>query len=103
MNFVVHKISLAELDVAEAAIWYEAKTPGTGVDFIAEAEAAIASLEQHASLYSVRYAPVRCLRLSRFKNYGVYFAIRGGEVIVVAVLHGARDIQNLVLGRMSNG
>ncbi|MDD5139928.1 MAG: type II toxin-antitoxin system RelE/ParE family toxin [Verrucomicrobiales bacterium] len=103
MNFAVHKTSLAESDAAEAAIWYEAQTPGTGGDFLAEAEAAIASLERHALLYSVRFARVRCLRLRRFKDYGVYYVIRGNEVSVLAVLHGTREIEKLVLGRKSNG
>ena len=103
MNFVVHKISLAESDAAKAAIWYEAQTPGTGGDFLAEAEAAIASLEHHALLYSVRFEDLRCLRLRRFKGYGVYYLILGNEVWVLAVLHGAREVEKLVLERKSKG
>ena len=101
MNFDVHKTSLAESDAAEAAIWYEAQRPGTGGDFLAEAEAAITTLERNAMLYSVRFELVRCLRLRRFKDYGVYYVIRGNEVSVFAILHGAREIEKLVLGRQS--
>jgi len=101
MNFDVHKTSLAESDAAEAAIWYEAQRPGTGGDFLAEAEAAITTLERNAMLYSVRFELVRCLRLRRFKDYGVYYVIRGNEVTVLAILHGAREIEKLVLGRQS--
>ena len=103
MNFDVHKTSLAESDAAEAAIWYEAQRPGTGGDFLAEAEAAITTLERNAMLYSVRFELVRCLRLRRFKDYGVYYVIRGNEVSVFAILHGAREIEKLILGRQFKG
>ena len=52
-------------------------------------------------LYSVRFALVICLRLRRFKDYGVYYVIRGNEMTVLAILHGAREIEKLVLGRQS--
>ncbi len=102
MNFAVHKISLAESDAAEAAIWYESQTPGLGSDFLTEAETAIASLEQHALFYTVRFEDVGCVRLRRFKRYGVYFMIQGSEVWVLAVLHGAREVEKVVLDRKSN-
>jgi plasmid stabilization system protein ParE len=103
MNFVVKKISLAESDAAEAAVWYETQTPGAGGDFLAEAEAAIDSLQRNARFYAVRFADVHCLRLSRFKDYGVYYLIQGNEVLVLAVLHGAREVEKLVLERKTRG
>ena len=103
MNFVVKKISLAESDAAEAAVWYETQSPGAGGDFLDEAESAFASLEHNALLYSVRFADVRCLRLRRFKGYGVYYVVLKNEVLVLAVLHGAREVQELVLGRKTQG
>ena len=45
----------------------------------------------------------RNLRLRRFKGYGVYYLIMGNEVWVLAVLHGAREVEKLVLGRKTNG
>ena len=66
MNFVVRKRSLAEGDAAEAAVWYEAQSPGLGGDFLDEVEAAFTSLERDALLYAVRFSGVRCLRLRRF-------------------------------------
>jgi plasmid stabilization system protein ParE len=99
MNFVVKTRSLAEDDAAEAALWYEAQSPGLGGVFLDEAEAAMASLERNALLYAVRFAEVRCLRLRRFPDYGVYYVIRGSEVWVLAVLHGARAIENIIRQR----
>jgi len=99
MNFVVRKRSLAEADAADAALWHEAQAPGLGGDFLDEVEAAITSLEQDALLYRVRFSEVRCLRLRRFKAYGVYYVIRGPEVWVLAVLHGAREVEKLLQQR----
>ena len=103
MNFAVHKISLAESDAAEAAIWYEAQMPGAGTDFLAETEAAITSLQRNALLYSIRFSRVRCLRLRRFKGYGVYYVITGNEVWVLAVLHGAREVEKIIRARSTHG
>ncbi len=101
MNFAVKKISLAETDAARAAVWYEARTPGKGGEFLNAAESAIDALEHSALFYSVRFADVRCLRLRHFTDYGVDYVIRGNEVRVLAVLHGAREVEKLVLGRKS--
>jgi plasmid stabilization system protein ParE len=103
MNFVVKKRSLAEQDAADAALWYEARWPGLGGAFLAEAEAAISSLERDALHYAVRFSTVRCLRLRRFKRYGVYYVITGREVWVLAVLHGAREVQKIIRQRQSPG
>jgi hypothetical protein len=34
---------------------------------------------------------VRCVRLKRFHSYGVFYVIRGDEVRLLAIHHGARD------------
>jgi plasmid stabilization system protein ParE len=74
-----------------------------GGGFLDEAEAAISSLAQNALLYSIRFDDVRCLRLRRFKDYGAYYLIMGNEVWVLAVLHSAREVEKLVLGRKTSG
>ena len=62
MNFVVKKISLAELDAADAAVWYESQLAGLGGDFLDEVEAAFSSLEHDALQHAVRFSEVRCMR-----------------------------------------
>ena len=103
MNFVVRKRSLADADAAEAALWYEAQSPGLGGDFLDEVEAAFTALERDALLYAVRFSEVRCLRLRRFKPYGVYYVIRSAEVWVLAVLHGSREVEKVLQQRQSHG
>jgi plasmid stabilization system protein ParE len=103
MIFVVNKSRHAEDDAATTAVWYEARSPGLGSGFLDEVEAALSSLSQNALLHSVRFAGIRCLRLQRFESYGVYYEVMRDEVRVLAVLHGAREIEKLVLDRRSNG
>ena len=103
MNFVVKKRSLADHDAAEAAAWYDEREPGLGDDFLDEVQVALATLRQNAFFYAVQFEDVRCLRLRRFKGYGVYYLILENDVWVLAVLHGAREVKKIVLGRKITG
>ena len=103
MKFVVKKRSLADHDAAEAADWYDEQSFGLGGEFLDEVNAALETLRHNALFYAVRFEDVRCLRLRRFKSYGVFYFMLGNEVNVLAVLHGAREIEKLILGRKSNG
>ncbi len=91
MSFVIKRPRLVEEDALAAAVWYDEQQPGLGDDFLDEVEAAIASLTANALLYSIRFANVRCLRLRRFKRYGIFYVIRENEVHLLAIHHGARD------------
>ncbi|HTH46120.1 MAG TPA: type II toxin-antitoxin system RelE/ParE family toxin [Candidatus Limnocylindria bacterium] len=91
MSFVIRRPRLVEEDQLAAAVWYEEQQPGLGDAFLDESETVISSLATNALLYSVRFADVRCLRLRRFRKYGVYYLIRGDEVRRLAIHHGARD------------
>ena len=103
MNFVVKKRSLADHDAAEAAVWYDEQAPGLGDDFLNEVQVALSTLRHNALFYAVRFEDVRCLRLRRFEGYGVYYLILENEVWVLAVLHGAREVKKIVMGRKTNG
>jgi len=91
MSFVIKRPRPVEDDVIAAALWYDEQQPGLGDDFLDEVEVAVASLAANAPLYSIRFANVRCLRLRRFKRYGIYYVIRENEVHLLAIHHGARD------------
>ena len=103
MNFVVKKRSLADHDAAEVAAWYDEQSPGLGDDFLDEVTVALETLRHNALFYAVRFEDIRCLRLRRFKGHGIYYLMFGNEVWVLAILHGAREVEKLVLGRKSNG
>ena len=91
MRFVVKKLSPTDADALKAATWYDEQYPGLGDDFLEEFETAILLLADNALIYSVRFSDVRCIRLRRFTDYGVYYLVRSSnEVWVIAVHHGRR-------------
>ena len=99
MRYVVKKLPPAEWDLLEAAVWYDDQGEGLADRFLAEVDSAVASLEVQPQIYDGRFADVRCVRLKRFHAYGVYYLIRGTEVWIIAVLHGARDPDELAARR----
>lgn len=84
----------AELEAAEAAIWYDDQRLGLGDEFLVELQQAfdrirgepaeLSRLESYVGPHEIR----RCL-LKRFP-YLVIFACRPEEVIVVAISHARR-------------
>jgi plasmid stabilization system protein ParE len=91
MKFVIRRPRPVEADQLAAALWYDEQQPGLGDDFLDESETIINALVDNALLYSVRFADVRCARLRRFERYGVFYLIRGHEIILLAIHHGSRD------------
>ena len=90
MNFVIRRPRPVEDDQLAAALWYDQQQIGLGDAFLDESESVIASLSTTALLHSPKFADVRCARLRRFHPYGVFYVIRGQEVRLLAIQHGAR-------------
>jgi plasmid stabilization system protein ParE len=90
MKFAVRKLPPANTDALEAAVWYDEQQPGLGEAFFDELDAATALLALNPLIYCVRFADVRCIRLRRFTDYGIFYLVVGAEVWVLAVHHGAR-------------
>ena len=103
MSFVVKKPGIVEQDQLAAAVWYDEQQPGLGDGFLDESEVVITSLTKNALLYSVRFDDVRCVRLRRFRKYGVFYVIRGVEVHLLAIHHGSRDTRWIRERRQSMG
>jgi plasmid stabilization system protein ParE len=80
----------AEVDIFDAAIWYETEREGLGRAFEADFDR-IASRIQAAPLHFPEIEPdVRRAMLGRFP-YGVFFVVGEEIVTVFAVLHLHRD------------
>jgi len=79
------------LDAAEAAGWYESRQPGLGAKFRASVKAAIGNLRDDALLHRIRFRDVRRAGLRRFRDYGLFYVVRGDEVTIFAIVHGARN------------
>lgn len=78
----------AEVDVTDAAVWYEQRQPGLGHDFLAAVDAAItAAAENPFRFPRLRRSPeVRRVLTDRFP-YRVFFIRRPDSIVVFRVLH----------------
>ena len=88
MRLVVREA--AEEDIAEAARWYEQRSPGLGGEFLRAVDVTLAEIVRMPERYPVVRGRARCALLRRFP-YGVYFVATPDLVSVVACLHARRD------------
>jgi plasmid stabilization system protein ParE len=79
----------ARREFIEAVAWYEAQSPGLGLELLREVERCIASVAEHPELYAVVRADIRRVVARRFP-YAVYYRQRDDRIIVLAVFHGRR-------------
>jgi len=96
------KHPLVDCDVEEAAFWYHQRDPDVAVRLVDEARRAMQAAAKSPHHFSVRFEDVRRVRLSHFPH-SVFFKVRANTVFILAVLHGAREVEKLVLGRKTNG
>ena len=78
-------------DVVDAAVWYEAQSPGLGEELIDEVLRTINRARAQPELFRVihRNGAVRRILTERFP-YRVFFSLVNDTLYVHAVLHGAR-------------
>jgi plasmid stabilization system protein ParE len=91
MKFTVRATDAAILDEIEAACWYELQEEGLGRAFEADVSAVSRRLEDEALHHRMRFRDVRRAPLRRFSDYGLFYVVRGTEVIIFAIVHGARN------------
>ena len=90
MSVVVRLTDEAEADLNEAALWYETRSAGLGVEFIVEVREAMQRISTNPMLYgeielNLRRAPVR-----RFP-YGLIYRASTEQAEVIAIFHQRRD------------
>ncbi|HVS83981.1 MAG TPA: type II toxin-antitoxin system RelE/ParE family toxin [Pyrinomonadaceae bacterium] len=79
-----------EADVEAAFDWYEIEEPGLGLEFLEELRAAYHRiLDSPLGYQELRFSIRRAL--TRRFPYAIYFSVEDDIIIVVAVLHTARD------------
>lgn len=86
------KISIrpeAELDLADAAQWYETQQSGLGHQFLDEALAIFAALATSPQVWQIVHRNTRRALMHRFP-FGIYYRIEQDAIVVVAVMHGSR-------------
>jgi plasmid stabilization system protein ParE len=82
--------SAVEFDVESAFEWYETEEAGLGLEFLEKLRAAYLHILENPFGYQELRAGIR-RALTRQFPYAVYFSIEGDMVLVLAVLHTARD------------
>jgi plasmid stabilization system protein ParE len=80
----------ADADVEATFDWYEGELAGLGQQFLNELQVTYDRIAAGPAKYQRVANEVRRALLRRFP-YAVYFAVDGEDVVVLAVLHAARD------------
>ena len=81
----------AETDISDAAVWYDDRARGLGLELISEVQSAIARVFKNPEAFTpVRLNPVVRRVLTRRFPYRVFFIVRPDAIVVFAVLHAAR-------------
>jgi hypothetical protein len=75
MSYAIKILTPADTDAVEAALWYDAQSPGLGAEFMAEVNLTVQRLTEHPEIHAIRFADIRRAPMKRFKFYGVYYLI----------------------------
>ena len=82
----------AELDIAEAYVWYESRRIGLGEEFLGSVDAALERICRQPMIYAVVHETYRRALIRRFP-YAIFFESTETSVTVYAVFHTSRDPQ----------
>ena len=80
----------AELELTDAALWYEEQGLGLGHQFLDEVLAAFSTITETPLMYPIIHRNTRRALIHRFP-FGVYYRVETSTIVVVAVMHGSRD------------
>ncbi len=81
----------AEADITEAAVWYESRESGLGLELLLDVQSSIhRALSDPEAFLRIRKNPEIRRILTRRFPYRVFFILRPDALIVFAVLHAAR-------------
>ena len=79
----------AEVDMAEAALWYERRSLGLGAEFVRSVDACLALVSRQPTLFPVIHREARRARPRRFP-YLIIYRVFPDFISVIAVIHGKR-------------
>jgi toxin ParE1/3/4 len=96
--YALLKNPLVDCDLEEAALWYNRRNPAIAERLIDEAQKAIRLAGVDPLRFPLCFGDYRRVRLSGFR-YAVYFRVRDESVRILALIHGARDLETLLQNR----
>jgi toxin ParE1/3/4 len=79
-------LPLAREELNEAASFYEARVPGLGAAFLDDVDRSIEILGESPRIGAAAGRTFRKLLVRRFP-YSIIYALRGEEIVIVAVAH----------------
>jgi plasmid stabilization system protein ParE len=79
----------AELDLADAALWYEEQYPELGCRFLDEIVAVFSTIAETPAFFPIVHRNTGRVLVHRFP-FCVYYRIEPGTVVVLAVIHCSR-------------
>ena len=88
LPIVLRPEARAEFD--EAFDWYEQKRAGLGVEFAERVQAVFDRISAMPELHAVVHRDVRKALIRKFP-YAVFYRVRVGRIVVLAVFHGKCD------------
>ena len=77
-------------DLGAGFDWYEEQRSGLGEEFLSAVQAALRSIEQFPEMFVLIHRDVRRAIVSRFP-FAVFYLVESRRVVVLRVLHTARD------------
>lgn len=89
MNYTVRLREEAELDLAQAAEWYESQRDGLGHEFLNEFNSTFETMALHPQSFPVVHRGTHRALIARFP-FAVYYRVQGENLVVLAVMHGSR-------------
>jgi plasmid stabilization system protein ParE len=92
------KHPLLDCDVVEAALWYHLRNPIVVSRLIDSVEATLRSVAEDPLRFSVRFGEIRRAKIPAFP-LSVYFTVESNGVFVLALIHGAQDIESILKSR----
>ncbi len=96
MNRAVTIRPLAQADLAEIGDYIALDDRRRAQTFVAEIEAVIfGSIAERPASFPARDDLTPGLRAARHGRYLIFFTERGGQIDIVRVLHGARDLARM--------
>jgi plasmid stabilization system protein ParE len=79
----------ARVELREARLWYEERSPLSAVAFAQEVDAAVSRIAEAPMRYPVAEHGTRRVLLDRFP-YNVFYRVGIEEIVVVAIAHQRR-------------
>jgi len=90
MSLPLRLTTAAERDMREARGWYEKEAPPVAPRLREEIRATFQRIAERPRLYPIMHHNVRRAVVHRFP-YAVFYRIEDDAILVVAIVHSARD------------